>query len=453
MPWAMIFVLDWHRRLLNRGDRHVHTRTIRLIAMTLVASALACSRKEQPKETDSKEAKDSSAVASRPGMAGMPGMSTDTNKSADKDEGAKGGAIRNALSLTAAQIAHGNVKWSPVVVGTASASAMIPGQLTTNEDRTVRLGAPARGRVLSVSANPGDRVREGQPLVILQSADAGAAQSDVAKATAALSSKRAQAAYAKAARDRAQRLLALKAIPRQDYDRAIADDELAQSDLRQAEAELERARSTANQLGADASTTGNITIRSPQRGVVLTRNAMPGTVVEAGAPLVAVTDPTELWLVVNAPEQFTGLFRRGGELRFVVPAYADTFAARINSLGAGLDPDTRTLPVRGVVNSRNGRLKPGMLATVIVSGGRQTVAVQLPDDAVQLIGGKPTVFTVAPDAKGGARFTRREVVLGSRAGGKVAVLQGLNAGDVVVTSGAFAVKAEFQKGAMPKMEM
>jgi cobalt-zinc-cadmium efflux system membrane fusion protein len=268
-----------------------------------------------------------------------------------------------------------------------------------------------------------------------------------------LSSKRAQAVYARTARDRAERLLGLKAIPRQDYDRAIADDELAQSDLRQAEAELQRARSTASQLGANASTAGNITIRSPQSGVVLTRNAVPGTVVEAGAPLVAITDPSELWLVVSAPEQFAGLFRSGGDLRFTVPAYADTFTARINSLGVGLDPETRTLPVRAAVGSRSDRLKPGMLATVVVSGVRQAAAVLLPDDAVQLIDGKPTTFIVGHDTKGGARFTRREVVLGSRTGGKVAVLRGLNAGDVVVMSGAFAVKAEFQKGAMPKMEM
>src|SRR4051812_19101458 len=154
-------------------------------------------------------------MANMPGMAATPGTATDSSKPTDKGDGAKAGAIPNSLSLSAAQIAHGKVAWTPVVIGSASANATIPGQLTTNEDRTVHLGAPARGRVLSVSASPGERVSRGQPLVILQSADAGAAQSDVAKATAAMSSKRAQVVYARAARERAERLLALKAIPRQ----------------------------------------------------------------------------------------------------------------------------------------------------------------------------------------------------------------------------------------------
>ena len=357
------------------------------------------------------------------------------------------------LTLTAAQVAHGKIAWSPVTMGTASASATVPGQITTDEDRTVRLGAPARGRVISVSVSPGDRVTRGQSLVVLQSADAAAAQSDLAKATASLSSRRAQAAYAKAAKDRAERLLALKAIPRQDYDRAVADDELAQSEVHQSEAELHRARTLADQIGADASSDGTIILRSPQDGVVLSRSGVPGAVVDAGALMVVVTDPSRLWLVVNAPEQFAGLFRPGGQLRFIVPAYPDSFSARITALGAGLEQDTRTLQVRGVVDSRGGRLKPGMLATVAVSGARQMQAALLPDDAVQLLQGKLHIFIAAPDGKGGVQITRREVEIGSRANGRVAVISGVNAGDVVVTSGAFAVKAEFQKAGMPKMEM
>jgi cobalt-zinc-cadmium efflux system membrane fusion protein len=357
------------------------------------------------------------------------------------------------LTLTAAQIAHGKIAWAPVTMGTASASATVPGQITTDEDRTVRLGAPARGRVISVSVSPGDRVTRGQSLVVLQSADAAAAQSDVAKATAALSSRRAQATYAKTAKDRAERLLAMKAVPRQDYDRAVADDELAQSELHESEAELHRARTLADQLGADASSGGTIILRSPQEGVVLSRSGVPGAVVEAGALMVVVTDPSRLWLLVNAPEQFAGLFRTGSQLRFIVPAYPDSFSARITALGAGLEQDTRTLQVRGVVDSRGGRLKPGMLATVAVSGARQMEAALLPDDAVQPMQGKQYVFVAAPDGKGGAQITRREVEVGSRANGQVAVLRGVNAGDVIVTSGAFAVKAEFQKSSMPKMEM
>jgi len=402
--------------------------------MAALLLTTGCSGSASKTEEQTPAKKDTAGASA---MADMPGM----------------GKTPDTVTLTAAQIEHGKVSWEPVTMGSASQAASVPGELTTDEDRTVRLGAPAQGRVLSVNVNPGDRVHRGDPLVVLQSTDAGAAQSDVAKAAASLSSRRAQAAYARAARDRAERLLALKAIPRQDYDRAIADDQLAQSEVQQSEAELRRARTLASQLGADTSSNGSIVLRSPQDGVILSRSAVPGAVVAPGTPLIVVTDASRLWLVVNAPEQFAGLFRTGAPLRFAVPAYPDSFSARITALGAGLDPETRTLQVRGSVDARGGLLKPGMLATVAVSGGRSTPAASLPDDAVQLIQGKPNVFIAAPDGKGGVRFTRREVEVGSRRDGRVTVLRGVAAGDVVVTAGAFAVKAQFQKAAMPKMEM
>lgn len=366
-------------------------------------------------------------------------------------------ASPTTISFSAAQIAHGGVKWSPVVMTTAAASASVPGQLVPNEDRTARLGAPAQGRIIAVHVRPGDHVARGHLLVTMQSAAAGMAQADVSKAEADLASKKAQATYTESARARASRLLILKAIPQQDYDRAVADDELARAGLSQAGAELRRARSTAGVLDASTATTsasGEITLRAPLAGVVLARTAVPGTVVEAGAPLVIVTDPSQLWLSVAAPETMAGLFTRGGRLQFTVPAFPiDTFAARVDAVGAGLDPETRTLAVRASISDATGKLKSEMLATVLVSGARAVPAVMIPADAVQLMSGVPTVFVGDPDAKGGVRLTRRPVVLGARLAGKVAVLRGLAPGDLVITDGAFAVKAEFQKGSMPAMEM
>lgn len=362
-------------------------------------------------------------------------------------------ALSSSIAFSAAQVQHGGVKWGAVTMGSASGSAIVPGEVTPNEDRTARLGAPARGRVLTVPIRPGDRVTRGQALVTMQSPDVGIAQSEISKAEAELVSRRAEARYAASARGRAERLLGLKAIPRQDYERSVADDEHARSSLAQAEAELRRARATGEQLSAGGDASGEVVIRAPLAGVVLARTAIPGAVVDAGAPLIVVTDPTSLWLSINAPEQMAALFHRGGQLRFTVPAYAiDTFTARVDAVAAGLDPETRTLSVRATI-ANNGKLKSQMLANVLVEGAGTVVAAFVPEDAVQLLQGKPNVFLARPDRSGGAQFERREVVLGSRAGGRVSVLRGLVAGDVVVIGGAFAVKAAFQKGTMPKMEM
>lgn len=361
----------------------------------------------------------------------------------------------STLTLSAAQIQHGGVRWEAVQTGSAAGSASVPGEITVNEDRTARLGASGRGRIIAVRVQPGDRVTVGQVLVTMQSADAGMAQSDVAKATAEVTSRRAQSQYAGSARARAERLLVLKAIPRQDVERAIADDQQATAALAQADAELRRARSMAMQMGASGTAaSGEVVLRSTLSGVVLARLAQPGAVVDAGAPLVTVTDPSSLWLQVKAPEQLSSQFRRGNPLRFTVPAYpADVFTARTDAVGAGLDAETRTLGVRGVVPNASGRLKPEMLATVIVEGGSRVTAVLVPETAIQLINGKPTVFVAIPNAAGGAQFERRAVELGARGTATVGVLHGLSTGDVIVTAGAFAVKAEFQKRSMPKVEM
>lgn len=418
--------------------------TTKTIAVLMVMFATACAKSDDKKTADSAKTDD---------MAGMDMKGMDMGGKADSGAASKG-KLASEIRLTAEQIRHGGIVWRAVSASVGITSATVPGQIVPNEDRTARLGAPAGGRVIAVHVQPGDRVARGQALVSIQSPEAGQAQSDLAKAQADLASRRAEAAYAKSARDRGERLLGLKAIPRQEYERAVADDELARSAVAQAEAELTRTRTLTAQLGAAGSPSGEIVVRSSLAGVVLARTAVPGSVVEAGAPLAVVTDPLRLWLTIAAPETFAGAFRVGGTLRFTVRAFPnESFVARVDAVGAGLDPATRNLPVRATIDNRLGRLKPEMLASVTADAGRAIAGVSVPDESVQMLNGKSVVFIVHADSAGAARFTWREVAVASRTGGRASITSGLAAGDAVVTLGAFAVKAEFQKGTMPKMEM
>ncbi len=358
-----------------------------------------------------------------------------------------------SVHLDAAQITHGAVRWGTAASEVVATSVTVPAEVVPNEDRTARLGAPARGRVVTVHVAQGDRVHRGAALVTLESTEASAAESELAKAGAQLASQRAEASYAASARARAERLLTLTAIPRQEFERAVANDSLAQAMLHQAESELRRARQAAAALGVDGGRAGSIIIRSPLDGVVLLRTAMPGTVVEAGAALVTVSDLATLWVTAAAPEGLSAV-RRGAAVRFTVAAFPnDTFAGRLEAVGPGLDAVTRTLPLRAAVGNGDGRLRPEMLATLTIEGGRAAAAVVLPEDAVQLLDGRAVVFLALPDGKGGARFTVHSVTVGSRQQGKVALSGGISSSDIVVLHGAFAVKAQLQKGAMPAMEM
>jgi cobalt-zinc-cadmium efflux system membrane fusion protein len=353
-----------------------------------------------------------------------------------------------SVTLSSEQIRHGAIRWVPAEQALVTSSVETPGQLVPDEDRTARLGAPARGRITTIHVNVGDRVSIGQPLVSIESQEAASASADQAKAQAELNSRQAAASYARTARDRAERLLELKAVSRQDVERARADDELAQAAQAGADAELVRARASLNQLGV--TTGGNIVVRTPIAGVVLKRDAVSGAVVDAGASLIAVTDVTTLWLQASAPETVGTALRPGAAVHFAVPAFpGETFEARVQNIGAGLDPLTRTLTVRAIARNPSARLRPEMFAKVWVTGGGARTAVVVPANAVQLLDDRPVVFVAFAGESGGTRFERRDVEIGSKTGDRAEIIGGLRPGESVVVQGAFALKSEFARAKIP----
>ncbi len=351
------------------------------------------------------------------------------------------------VTFSAEQIQHGGVRWSAAPAAVSASAVEVPGQLVPSEDATARLSAPAQGRLVSIRVKVGDRVSRGQPLVTLQSPQATAARADQSKAVAELSARRVSANYAKASRERAERLLSAKAMSRQEVERAQADDELAQSAVTQAQAELDRARLAMEHLGAGPS--GDIVLRAPVAGVVLSRDAVPGGGVDAGTTLLTITDPSTLWLRIAATEQLASSLRSGTRMTFTVPAFPDeTFEGVVRNIASSLDPATRTLPVHAVVRNTTGRLRPEMFATVRIENGRPSSGVAVPDGAIQLLDERPVVFIAAPDAAGGARFARRSVEILARRPDGSQVVSGVKPGDLIVIAGAFAVKSQFSRGKM-----
>lgn len=351
------------------------------------------------------------------------------------------------LELSAAAIQHGSIRWAPVTQRSFGSTGEAPGQLVANEDHTVRLGAPAEARVLGVHVQAGDRVRAGQALVTLESGEATTILADHSKALADLDARKAAATYARTAHERADRLLIAKAMSKQEDERAAADDELAKSEVLRADAELTRTRTLLARLGVGRD--GRMIMRSSIGGVVLSRDARPGAVVQPGAPLVAVSNTTTLWIDVSVTDRTASALRSGTRVRFAVPAYpSDTFSARIVSVGATLDSSTRTILVRGLVDNKRGRLRPQMFASVWFDGGSGQSGLAVPEGAVMLLDERSVVFIARPEKNGTVRFERRDVTVGVVAGGLVPILSGLAPGELVVTEGAFALKSEFSRSKM-----
>lgn len=375
------------------------------------------------------------------------GTAGDTSGSAATPPQSNAGTT-HVVTMSAAEIQHGGIRWSAVEARETATLIEAPGQLVPNEDRTARIGAPLQARVIAVHVQAGARVGRGQPLVTLQSPEASAARAELMKAEADLSARTSAATYARSALGRAERLLAAKAASRQEYERAQADDALAQSELARARAEVARTRSTLDALGVN-SADGAVIIRAPLEGTVLAREAAPGMIVAVGAPLVTVSDAASLWLDVSVPATAASALVNGSRVRFGVPAFpADTFEARVVSIGGALDAQTRALPVRAAVVSTRNRLRSAMFATVWLDAGARTASVAVPTKAIMLLDGRPVLFVATPLADGAVRLERRDIDSGGDQGGITRVIRGVKPGDLVVTDGAFAVKATFSRSKM-----
>ena len=362
-------------------------------------------------------------------------------KAAPAEEAEMDMGLMKEVTFNAEQIAHGGVKWAAVSAQSVADSVEVPGHLVPNEDHTARLSVSVRGRVTDVRANVGDTVTRGQVLVTLQSEEASSRRADLAKASAELTERQSMLRFARAARERAERLLTLKSGSAQDVERARADEAAAEAGVAQAEAAVEHARTALSVLEVDA--TGQIQLKSPVSGVIVTRDVVVGAVVEAGAAALVVTDPSSLWLEFGVTDAVAAVLKSGQRLHFALAGSDGLAEARILRVGGVVDPATRLVVVRASVANPNRRLRPEMFVTVRVETTPSRSGVTVPKDAVQLFEGQRAVLLAEPDGKGGAKFTRRDVEVGTTVGGHTRIVKGLTAGDVIVTEGAFAVRAAF----------
>lgn len=302
-------------------------------------------------------------------------------------------------------------------------------RITYDENYTVRVSSPIAGRVTRISAQPGDRVAAGQTLIVLDAPDYAGAAADVAKSRADLQFK--QKGYA-----RANELYQAEVIARKDFDSA-------ESDLRQAEAENNRARMRLRNLdpAADGAASAFFALRSPMAGVVAERNVNPGSEVRPDAPnpLFVITDPAHLWVMIDLPERYLGKIRVGQKVMVDVDAYpGGDFPAQVVSIGEVLDPATRRVQVRCVINNPNRQLKPEMYARATPINDEHVKLPRIPNSALLTVGLYSFIFV----EKEPGVFEKRQVTLGLQGRSESYVKRGLADGERVVTVGALLLNAE-----------
>jgi len=354
------------------------------------------------------------------------------------------------LDQTAQQ--KGHIAVIPVTAKEIAESVTAPGQLTVSEDRTWRVGAVVSGKVDDLTANVGDLVKAGQIIGRIHSHDVHEARAAYQQASTELERARAAEAYSRQRRDRAARLLELRAGSLQDV-------ETAESELRNTQAAIDKAQSEIAKERAhltdilhipvdDRSTSPaeeGVPIFAPASGTVLQRKATVGSVVNVGDELLSLSDTRSLWMIAAANEVDLSKLRPGQAVRIEVRAYPDrVFNGRILKLGEQLDPTTRTLQIRIAVPNPQGLLKPEMYATASLPEGGTRPVLFLPAEAIQDINGIPAIFV----RKSATEFEPRTVKTGRHLNGETEITEGLSAGEAVVIKGSFLLKSQLLRRAI-----
>lgn len=300
----------------------------------------------------------------------------------------------------------------------------LPAKLVWNEERTQRIYPAFAGRVMSIKADVGQKVRPGTPLALLASPDFGQAQSETAKAEA-------DARLTHKALQRQRELFEAGIVARKELEQAETEAEHAQ-------AEVARAQARTRLYGSGSGVNQQLALSASIAGVVVERNLNPGQEVRPelagpGVPaLFVVTDPSSLWIQIDARESEVGIVQPGTAFALSIPSLpGQTFQGKVIATSDFIDPLTRTIKIRGVVANADRRLKAEMLATAKFERTFES-GVVVPAVAVLLRGTRHSVFVQTRPGE----FERRTVELDYEGPREIVIAKGLKADEQVVIENA-----------------
>ena len=306
------------------------------------------------------------------------------------------------------------------VEGPGAGRVQLPARLVWNEDHTARVYSPLQGHVVSLKAQVGDKVRADQPLAVLSAPDLGQAQAEWQRAVADLE-------QAKRHLERQRELYQNEVIAQKDF-------QLAEAEYRRAQAERSRTEARLKLYEASGrSVDQSFVLRTPIAGAVVERNITPGLEVrpdQSTGPLFVVSDSTSLWVQIDAREEHLRYIKPGTEFKVRYPAAGAEATGRITFVSDQVDPNSRTIKLRGLVANPDHLLKADAYVTAeftVPAGDEPRVR----GTAIFLMGDRTYVFV----ATGEREFVRKEVKVSAEHEGWMRVSEGLAAGERVVTEG------------------
>ena len=377
-----------------------HART--LLSALLPLALIACGGAE--KKTDD--------------MAGMEGM--------EKGEGAEKKADKDAVTLTARQIADAGIEVARPTVGGVAGAIELPALVQGDPQGVQVVSATIGGRLVALTRNLGQPVRQGDPLAVIESREAASLKAEVEAA-------RARAALAQSNLRREQRLFAERVSPEQDLVAARTAATEAAIALRLAQQQL-------GATGGGGGALNRIAMRSPISGQVIARPAILGQTVDANAELYRVANLSRVTITASVSSADAGRIRPG--TRVEVTAAGRRQEGRVSFVSPALDDSTRLVPVIATLGNAGNTWRVGEPVTasfMLPANGDRSVSV--PSTAVQSIENRTVVFVRTPTG-----FRATSVTAGRRNGDQVIISSGLNGQERIATTNSFTLKAELGKG-------
>lgn len=298
-----------------------------------------------------------------------------------------------------------------------------PASVEADPAKYARILPPLNGRVLQLFVHPGDSVKKGQEILLIDAPDFVSAQTDYSRTRSVL-------AQAERNLARQEDLATHGIVGQRDVEQARTDRDSSQSDFNRSKQRLQ-------QLGMDPDKTqlgAPLIVRSPLTGKVLDISTATGEFRnDPTAPLMTVADLSDIWVTANVQEKDIHFVHKGDPATATFGAYpTENFQGKVLFVADVLDPDTRTAKVRIAYPNTDGRLRPAMFATVTLKTWN-TQELTVPTTALVLVGDHTTVFVqVAPNT-----YEQRAVVTGEQQGLRTIIKSGVQVGEkVLVREGA-----------------
>lgn len=350
------------------------------------------------------------------------------------------------ISLSAAAFETAGISLASVSLQRHVPTTRVTGTLSYDERNMAIATARIGGRITKVIADYGQSVAEGETLAWIDSPELGAAQAEYLRAESMSRLRRAE--Y-----ERAQLLVDGDAISQGELLRREAEWRAADAELKTSEQKLHilgLSQSDINDLSNDEVGRGHeYPVRAPISGRVTERKAVQGRVVTANDELFTVARLGSLWLFLQVFEKDLPAVREGTAVTLTCESHPDhRFTGTVDFVGQVLDPHSRTVQARALIENPDGKLKPGMFVYASIeagSGSRNEAArLSVPVSAVANVDGRNVVFVQTAERT----FEPRSVTLGGASQEWVEIRSGLSAGETIAVEGVFTLKSEILKGGL-----